>query len=241
MRSPRHSPSPTHPRRRALGQAGSDRLTAERQLGASHPLVNLLRRSGTLLEQMMWVIAVQAVGLGLFAGGLRSGLWLAPAGAVVQVALGVRIAVLNASKRELCLALIVEGRPGLAVSCVDRERRRLLDPLTLEQLARSVDDIVAIAARPLARVPASRPLFDVRVIRRVAPELRETASLLRGGDPSVRGVAAVVLLLTSSATPLYGRAVVPLRQELWRARYLLSGTAPQEEPAPRRRNPLRHG
>jgi hypothetical protein len=56
----------------------------------------------------------------------------------------------------------------------------------------------------------------------VAPELRQIASLLRRDDPCVRGVAAVELLVTSPATPLYGREVEPLRQELGRARYLLS-------------------
>ena len=59
------------------------------------------------------------------------------------------------------------------------------------------------------------------MIREAAPELRHVADLLRAG-PAVRGVALVEWLLTSAATPLYGSEVEPLRQELWRAVYLLA-------------------
>ena len=79
-----------------------------------------------------------------------------------------------------------------------------------------------MAADP-TRVPlGTGPLFSVGVIRAVAPELRQVATLLHGEDVRVRGVAAVEWLLTSPATPLYGFRVEPLRQELGRARYLLS-------------------
>ena len=54
------------------------------------------------------------------------------------------------------------------------------------------------------------------------PELRRIATLLRGDGTSLQGVAAVELLLTGAATPLYGPDVEPLRQELRRASYLLA-------------------
>jgi hypothetical protein len=72
------------------------------------------------------------------------------------------------------------------------------------------------------RPGAPRPLCDVRVIRAVAPELSQIASLLRGARRPFRGVALVAWRLTSSETPLYGPSIEPLRQELGRARYLLT-------------------
>lgn len=170
---------------------------------------------------MVSVTAVQAAGLVFLAGNLRFGLALAIAALFVQVGLGCRLAALRAARRELCLELIVGGRQGLPLACIERERRRLLDPRTWERLATSIDGMLEIAARQLPVHPAVRPIFYVRVIRQVAPELRPIASLLRGDAPCVRGVAAVEWLLTSPASPLYGVDVEPLRQELGRVRYLL--------------------
>jgi hypothetical protein len=222
MRSPRHPSFAAHYGTAAAGQAGEDRTMAEALLGASHPLVGLLRQYNTAFEQLVSVTALQAAGVVFLAGDLRFGLSLAIAGVVVQAGLGCRLAALRACRRELCLELIVGGRQALPLSCIDRERRRLLDPRTSEQFATSVDEMLEIAARRLPGHPAARPFFCVRVVRRVAPELRQIASLLRGDAPCVRGVAAVEWLLTSSASPLYGVQVESLRQELGRACYLLS-------------------
>jgi hypothetical protein len=191
-------------------------------LGTSHPLVRVLRGLETVGDQAVSVTAVQAAGVVFLFGSHGFGLSLAIAGVLMQLGLGCRFAALRARRREFCVELIVEGRLGLPLACLERERRRLLDPRTLEQRARSLDEIVRIAARPLPVHPANRPLFYLHVIRKVAPELRQVASLLRGDRPSVRGVAAVDWLLTSPATPLYGHEVEPLRRELGRARYLLA-------------------
>jgi hypothetical protein len=221
MRSFFHPPFAAHRRPGTVGRPGGDRSVAEGLLGAGHPLVGALRGSETGFEQLVWVTAVQAAGVVFLFGEHRFGLFLVIAALVVQVALGCRLAALRARRRELCLELIVGGRQGLPLACLERESRRLLERRTVERLATSVDEIVKIAARPLPLHPANRPLFDVCVIRRVAPELRQIRSLLRGAAPCARGVAAVEWLLTSSATPLYGPEVEPLRRELGRARCLL--------------------
>jgi hypothetical protein len=181
----------------------------------------LAGRSETAFEQLLWVTAVQAAGVVLVFGSRGFGLFLAIAGVAVQAVLACRLRALRARTRELCLELIVGGRQGLPLSCLERESRRLLEPRTFERLATSVDEIVEIAAPPLRLHPANRPLFYVCVIREVAPELRQIASLLRGAAPCAWGVAAVEWLLSSSASPLYGTEVELLRQELGRARYLL--------------------
>ena len=82
--------------------------------------------------------------------------------------------------------------------------------------------MVRTAGHPVPRAASARPLFDGRVVRPVAPELRQIGALLRGDRPSLQGVAAVERLLTGPDTPLYGSEVTPLRQELRRVRYLLS-------------------
>jgi hypothetical protein len=220
MRSIFHPP-PASRRLTATEQASSDRSMAESLLGGAHPLVGVLRQSDVALHQLVSATAVQAAGVVWLTGNVSFGRSLAIAGLVVQVGLGCRVAALRARRRELCRELIVAGRQGLPLAYIDRERRRLLDPRTLGRLATSVDEIVEIAVRPLPRHPAVRPIFYVSVIRQVAPELRQIASLLRGSGPCAPGVATVEWLLTSPASPLYGVEVEPLRQELGRARCLL--------------------
>jgi hypothetical protein len=213
-------PFAAHERPAAAERLGGERSVAEALLGARHPLVGLLGRFESAFEQLVSVTALQAAGLVFFAGHMAFGLSLAIAAAVVQLGLGCRVAALRTYRREICLELIVEGHATLPLPCIERSRRRLLDGRTPELLASSIDNMVATAARP-SKPPAPRPLTDARVIRETAPELRQVASLLRAG-PAVRGVALVEWLLTSAATPLYGRDVEPLRQELRRARYLLT-------------------
>jgi hypothetical protein len=209
-----------HERPAAAEWAGSERARAAALLGVCHPLVGLLGRFETVFEQLVWVTAVQAAGVVFLAGGTAFGLSLVVAAAVVQAGLACRVAALRTCRREICLELIVEGHATLPLPCIERSCRRLLGGRTAELFARSIDDVLASAARP-PTLPAARPLTDPRVIREAAPELRHVAALLRAG-PAVRGVALVEWLLTSAATPLYGSEVEPLRQELWRAVYLLA-------------------
>jgi hypothetical protein len=211
-------PSPFAARQSTVRGAGNDRVIAEAALGAGHPLVGVLGRVEGVFEQIVLVTGVQAAGVLMFSGRIRLSLLIAAA--VVQLALLSVLAALRLRARELCLELIVAGRASLPLACIGRACRRLLDPHTREELAKSVDEVVELAARP--RPGAPRPLCDVRVIRAVAPELSQIASLLRGARPSVRGVALVDWLLSSAATPLYGPSIEPLRQELGRARYLLT-------------------
>jgi hypothetical protein len=218
-----HLPRPlaAHQPAASTGQAGSEVSLAETFLGGSHPLVGVLRQSEAALEQLVSVSVVQAGAVVFWARGLAVGLSLVIAAAICQVALLCRVAALSARRHDLCLELVVEGGARLPLPCLKRLRRRLLDRRRLDQLARSVDELVDEAARRVILPGAPRPLAHPRVIRAAAPLLRQLASLLREDSPDVRGVAMVEWLLTSPATPLYGTEVEPLRRELGRARYLL--------------------
>jgi hypothetical protein len=222
MRPHLHRPSPAHRGAGATSRAASERSSAEDLLGASHPLVTVLGRCETAFEQVVAVTAVQASATVFLLGNHEFGLSLVLGAVVVQLALGCRLAALRLSRRELCVELVVEGRQELPLACLRRECRRLREPRMAPQLARSIDEVVQAATRAIPRAAASRTLFDVRAIRPVTPELRQIVSLLRVDHPPLQGVAAVERLLSSAATPLYGSEVEPLRQELCRARYLLS-------------------
>jgi hypothetical protein len=219
LRTSSVAPRPSPAVGRSSGEG--DRQLAEAHLGASHPLVVVLRRTETALEQLVTVTTVQATGLVLLSAGPRFGTALAIATVAAQVALGCRLAAHRLRRRQVCLELIVAGHTRLPLACIRRECRRLRGPHTSRQLADSIGELVRTATQPPGRRPITRPLADARVLRQLAPELRQIAALLRGDGVSVQGLAAVEWVLTSPATPLYGGQVDPLREALWRARYLL--------------------
>jgi hypothetical protein len=216
-----HLPRPAAPHRAFGSGATAERSLAEMWLGAGHPLVQSLSRSETACQQLVTVTAAGAAGVVWFVGGWSFGLSLAIGAAVVQGVLVCRIALLRNGRRDLCLELVVRGGERLPLACVERLRRDLLDRRALGRLASSIDELVRAAGQPGPRSQLIHPLADRRVIRAVAPDLREVASLLRGA-PAVQGVALVEWLLTSPATPLYGSELEPLREELRRARYLMT-------------------
>jgi hypothetical protein len=59
----------------------------------------------------------------------------------------------------------------------------------------------------------TRPLFDIRVIAAVAPDLRAMIGLLRTSNPPAQGVALIDRLITHGHSPFYGLQVTPLRNE----------------------------
>lgn len=129
-----------------------------------------------MLEQALSVAAVQAAGVVfLLVGDHPWGLALAIAGLVVQLGLGLRYAVLIASRRDICLDLIIEGRGALPLACVRRDGERVLKPERLAQLAGCIEAIVEIAVRPPAGVGIGRPLQNSSVVRRRVGALRRRA------------------------------------------------------------------
>jgi hypothetical protein len=216
-----HLPRPADSHQAVASGAAAERSLAEMWLGAGHPLVQSLSRSETACRQLVTVTAAGAAGVVWYVGDWSFGLSLAMTAAVVQVGLACRLAVLGHGRRDLCLGLIVHGCERVPVPCIERLRLDLVDRRARERLASSIDELVCAAVPCGSRSQLIRPLADRRVIRAVAPELREVASLLRG-DPAVQGVALVEWLLTSPATPLYGSELEPLRAQLRRARYLMS-------------------
>jgi hypothetical protein len=62
----------------------------------------------------------------------------------------------------------------------------------------------------------ARPLFSMRVIASVAPDLRAVIGLLQTDEAQVRGVALTERLIAHGHSPLYAREASVLREELRR-------------------------
>jgi len=88
------------------------------------------------------------------------------------------------------------------------------------RLASSFEHVIeeALGARRVAFGP---PMVCPWVAAPVAGQLRVVAELLRGACPGLRGVALARRLLTDGDSPLYGRDVEALREELGRVRFSL--------------------
>jgi len=215
-----------------LGRAFEEAAPAAKLLGADHPFVRALDLTRVLTRQSLAAASASAIG----AAGLACGAgWAFPvlvvAGAV-QLVLAAGLAVVVALARERARDLIAEGREHLPLPPLARQRRRLLDHRHRYGLTRAFEGLVATAERWSRILRNSRPVFNVRLVREVAPELHEIAGLLRVVTSGARGVALSERLLTSGASPLYGEEIDDLRNELRRVREELRSDAPADAAPP---------
>jgi len=188
-----------------IGRAFEEAAPAARVLGADRTFVRALNLTRVLARQSVaaaGAVAICAAGLAYGAGWAPATLAVASA---VQLVLAAGIAVAVALARERARDLIAEGREHLPLPVLARQHRRLLDRRRRDDLARAFESLVATAARWPRTLKNSRPVFNVRLVREVAPELHEIAALLRVVTDSARGVVLSERLLTSGASPLYGQ------------------------------------
>jgi hypothetical protein len=214
--------------RRAAGSAareGGSRPATRATLGADHPLTRAAETSERVWGQ---VRAVAAVLVGSTIDVLLGRPWAAPlagAAAVVLAVLALIVAACRTHQRDRALDLILEGRDDIPVTEVQRQRTRLSSERTRRDLSLSLKEIVRDGAsrnrRSSCRIP---PLFDPAVVTAVAEDLRIISRLLLEHAGNVRGIALTELLVTRATSPLYGRDVVQLREELRRVKALLAGT-----------------
>jgi hypothetical protein len=196
-------------------------------LGPGHPLVGVLQACQAARTQMVAIATIQVASAAVLPAAPRLGGALLIAATAVQLALGLRLVVLAGTRCDLARQLIVEGRSPSHLAALEHEWRRLADPRQRARLARSLEQLADMAERPSSYLTGARPYFNARVVRAVAPELRELGALLRGDGCSPRGVALLQSLQCSGASALYGDATRPLQEELARARYLLLDREPE--------------
>jgi hypothetical protein len=222
MRIVSQSPRVAGPRRESfLGGVVGDRCAAKTLLGEHHPLVDVLCRIQTVVEQSLVGAATLASSLLAWWAGEPVGPSLATAAAALQIALGCRLALLIQRRRDVCASMIIGGGERLPLTVIEFERDRLASLRLRVRLARSIEDLAEAADRLHVRPRGPRPIFDVNVVRPLAPQLHELARVLRTDAASVRGVALTEQLMTSGASVLYGADREALRRELGRASYLL--------------------
>jgi hypothetical protein len=223
------SPQFSRAHRSPHGNAASDEAAAV--LGPEHPLVPLLRACRTARDRMLLVATVQAASAAMMPNAPQLGGALLIAASAVQLGLGVRLLVLTETQHDLLRELIIEGRPAQNLLPLEREWRRLADPRRRARLARLLEQLADMAERPNSYRAGARPYFNQRVVREVAPELRELGALLRTDDCGIRGAALLQTLQCCGTSALCGNATQPLREQLARARYLLdSGSAERLAP-----------
>jgi hypothetical protein len=210
---------------------------AARLLGVEHPFVRALELRRVLARQSLTAASASALGAAGLAFGAGWALPLLVVAGAVQLVLAAGLALVVALARERARDLFAEGWEHLPLPPLARQRRRLLDRRYREGLARAFESVVAKAERWPRILRTARPLFNVRLVREVAPELLEIAELLRVVASSARAVALSERLLTSGASPLYGVEIDDLRSELSRIREALRSGAPADAaPAARPRS-----
>jgi hypothetical protein len=183
----------------------TESAAAGARLGRDHPLARALEASQTAMEQVVVLVVVDAFAAGLLSRGASFGGPLLFIAVVVQLVILARLALMRASVQEECRELIIERGPHLDLPSVDRERRRLANPSTRDELARA-------AERMADRLAATTA---------IAPELREIATLLRADTADVVGVALAERLINSAGSPLYGDDEHRLPGELIKIRHRL--------------------
>jgi hypothetical protein len=174
-------------------------------------------------DQCVAVSALLVAGVLAVIAGLAVGAPLAIAAASVLAVLLVKIGASTTARDRRALELIGEGRGDLPQPAVVRMRRRVLDPVQRERLARSLDVLRAEAALPVGRCHWMRPVYDPRVVRTVSGELAEVARLVRE-DGGLRGLARAERLVGDGCSALYGSSEEALRQELCQIRFLLASS-----------------
>jgi hypothetical protein len=202
--------------RRRVGQA------ADTVLGPAHPLTRASDAVARVARQ--WLICA-ALLAGAIIARLEGHPWataLIASSALILAAFTILLAALKQRLHDRVRDLIAEGREALPIATVQRQRRRLLTRKRRTGLARSFDTMVRYATNPPRIITrGARPLFDVRMIASVAPDLRAVIGLLQTGPARARGVALTERLITDGHSPLYGREAGLLREELRRIRRAL--------------------
>jgi hypothetical protein len=195
--------------------------SAREILGGRHPLALVVGGIHVVAEQSAVVAALLSASVVAELKGLPGALAFVAAAAVVQAALGCRLALLLLRRHECVRELIVEGRADLPLAAVRRERDALLDPAHRADLARWLDAIAEECAHPGPPLPWTAPLFRTEVVAGASAELADISRLLRGAGARARGIAMLETLLTDGRSPLYGADVGALREELHRIRFIL--------------------
>ena len=204
---------------RAHGVAGVAERTV---LRSDHPLLRATEAVRYTGRQWVHVAAVLTGGVIARIEGREWAGPLAGSAAGVLLILTVLLAGHKRRERDCAIELILEGREGIPIAAVERQRRRLISDRTRHGLSGNLEDLIRQSASRSGLQMRVTPLpFEPTVLRMAAGELREVSGLLRTEGVSARGVARAERLVERAVSPLYGQDADALREELRRVRDLL--------------------
>ena len=193
----------------AAGAPGTD-------LHPHHPLIRASEAVTYTARQCLYVAAVLT---GSVIALIESDHWAMPlaysAASVLIVLTGLLFAHVQ-RERDCAIVLILEGRETLAIAAVQRQRKRLLAARTRERI---IDEFVGAIHEVCRRSPSfslTPPRFERAVVAAVTDELQDVIRLLGDGGCSARAIASAERLVEQATSPLYGRDVNTLRDELRR-------------------------
>ena len=191
-------------------------------LRSDHPLLRTTEAVHYTGTQWVHVAAVLTGGVIARIEGREWAGPLAFSAAIVLLILTVLLAAHKQRERDCAIELVLEGREGIPIAAVQRQRRRLLADQTRNDLAGNLEDLIRQAAsRPRVQMRVTPLPFEPTVVRLVAGELRDVIGLLRAEEVSARGVARAERLVERAVSPLYGQDAGALREELRRVCDLL--------------------
>jgi hypothetical protein len=119
-------------------------------------------------------------------------------------------------ERDCAIVLILEGREMLAIAPVQRQRKRLLAPRTRDRIIGELEDAIHQVRRAGPSFSLTPPRFERAVVTAVIDELHDVIRLLDHSGCSARAIASAERLVEQATSPLYGRDVNALRDELRR-------------------------
>ena len=190
---------------------------------SDHPLVRATEAVGYTGRQCVYVAAAPIGSVIALSEGRRWAATLACSAAAVLLLLGVLLAAHLQAQRDRAIELVLEGREGLRIAAVQRQRQRLLAERTRQALASRLADVLELASAGRKFSLLAPPLFEPRIVRTVASELGDVIESLRSQETSACGVARAERLVERAVSPLYGQEAEALREELCRVRELLRG------------------
>ena len=188
-----------------------------------HPLVRAAEAVGYTGRQCVYVAAVLIGSVIALIEGRPWAAALAGSAAAGLLVLGLLLAAHLQQERDCAIDLVLEGRERLRITAIQRQRHRLLSERTRYALASRLEDVLEQASAGHRFRLIAPPLFEPRIVRAAANELRDVIESLRSEVISACGVARAERLVERAVSPLYGQEARALREELCRVHELLSG------------------
>ena len=185
-------------------------------LPPGHPLLHASEAVAYTARQCLHVAAVLTGSLIALVQSDRWAVSLAYSAASVLIVLTGLLFAHVQRERDCAIELILEGRDGLAIAPVQRQRKRLLAEGTREHIIAELEDALHQVRRASTSFSLTPPRFERAVVTAVTDELHDVVRLLGDGGCSTRVIASAERLVEQATSPLYGQDVNALRDELRR-------------------------